>query len=983
MWKNYFEKILIFGALSSVASFSYAQDVKDSIKSKEIEEVKITVGSRNKSRIVTDSPVAIDVLSMKDLATSAPQTDLTQILNYVAPSFTSNTTTVADGTDHIDPAQLRGLGPDQTLMLLNGKRRHTSSLVNVNGSPGRGSVGTDLNAIPAFAIERIEVLRDGAAAQYGSDAIAGVINVVMKKDTGKLDLSLTGGGFASRGANDHRGGWDGTKTQLDANYGFKIAKKGFVNITGNFGWRDDTSRATDYNGTVFNAYNSIERVALANGKNLSAMFSNINALSATEQANMLSIMKSSASQIGFFSAAQQSAIQGANSIAAMQAALKTNGSPTDTSANELAARGLERRNFNMRVGQSKLTNTQFFVNSEYPINENHKFYVFGGYSKRDGNSAGFFRRPDQARSITSIYPDGFLPEIGSTVVDYSASGGLKGKIWGLDYDLSNTWGTNFFEYNIENTANVTMGVNSPTSFYAGKLKFHQNTTNLDFVKKVDVLGGLNVAFGGEMRLERYLIKAGEEASYATYNSDGSIYRGTASESTNNLRPTDFFGNFRPGGAQVFPGFRPTNQVNEGRKSYAAYLDTELDITDWLLVSGALRYENYSDFGSTFNYKFATRVKATKNLNIRGAISSGFRAPSLAQIYYSSTATQFIGGNPFEVGTFTNVSNVANLLGIPKLKQEESNNYSLGATYKFPNTNLTLAVDGYYIKIKDRVVLTDGFTPSTPQLTTLFNEANANTATFFSNAVDTQSRGLDVVLSNKFKFEEFTLSTSIAGTFSKTSRVGDIHGSQILADGGQINKYYSEATRIYMEEAVPRVKANFMNTLSFKKWDIFMRQSYFGKVTDPNLADVNGDGYVAGNWINGAFVQTEHPTWSARTITDLSVSYTVNTHLKFTIGSNNIFDIYPDKNLKTQQAFTPSTDGKYRYFKTGDTGASGPTGILPGPGNVIPLLGNLPSDYVRGISTIDLSNNNQFEYSRNTSQFGQNGRYVFVRVNYSF
>ena len=240
MWKNYFEKIIIFGALSSVASFSYAQEVKDSLKSSEIEEVNITVGSRNKNRIVTDSPVPVDVINIKELAVAAPQTDLTQILNYVAPSFTSNTTTVADGTDHIDPAQLRGLGPDQTLVLINGKRRHTSSLVNINGSPGRGSVGTDLNAIPSFAIEGLDVLRDGAAAQYGSDAIAGVVNLRIKKATGKLDLALNAGGFSSQGANDHRGGMDGFKTQLDANYGFKIAKKGFVNITGNFSWRDDT-----------------------------------------------------------------------------------------------------------------------------------------------------------------------------------------------------------------------------------------------------------------------------------------------------------------------------------------------------------------------------------------------------------------------------------------------------------------------------------------------------------------------------------------------------------------------------------------------------------------------------------------------------------------------------------------------------------------------------------------------------------------------
>ena len=954
MWKNYFEKIIIFGALSSVASFSYAQEVKDSLKSSEIEEVNITVGSRNKNRIVTDSPVPVDVINIKELAVAAPQTDLTQILNYVAPSFTSNTTTVADGTDHIDPAQLRGLGPDQTLVLINGKRRHTSSLVNINGSPGRGSVGTDLNAIPSFAIEGLDVLRDGAAAQYGSDAIAGVVNLRIKKATGKLDLALNAGGFSSQGANDHRGGMDGFKTQLDANYGFKIAKKGFVNITGNFSWRDDTSRATDFNGTLFNGYNAIERVAASNGVVLNNLYQGLSSVThnlTSDETSIFNAIKQYASGVDYFTATQLSQINSAANIKDLQNVLST-----DVTSNELAKRGLTRRDFNMRIGQSKLSSTQFFLNSEYPINENHKFYVFGGYSNRDGNSAGFYRRPNQARTNTAQYANGFLPEIGSTVIDYSVAGGLKGNIWGLEYDLSNTWGSNSFRYDIENTSNVTLGDNSPTSFYAGKLKFLQNTTNLDFVKKIDWLEGFNVAFGTEMRLERYLIKAGEEGSYAFYNNS----------------KTDFFGSIRPGGAQVFPGYRPVNQVNEGRKSYAGYLDTELDITKWLLISGALRYENYSDFGSTFNYKFATRVKINKDLNLRGAISTGFRAPSLAQIYFSTVSTQFVGGNPFQVATFRNDSSLAHDLGIPQLTQEESNNYSLGATYKFPNTNLTLAVDGYYIKIKNRVVLTDGFTLPTA---TQSSYPDVNTATFFSNAVDTQSRGLDIVFSNKFKYDGFTLNSTLASTFSKTNRVGDIHASQILVAGGQINKYYSEATRIYMEEAVPRVKANFMNTLSFKKWDIFMRQSFFGKVTDPNVADINGDGYVAGAWINNQFVATEHPTWSARTITDLSVSYSVNTKLKFTVGSNNIFDIYPDKNLKTQLAFTPDANGKYSYTNTAGTKV-----FLPGPGGSVATL---PGDYKSGASVIDLSNNNQFEYSRNTSQFGQNGRYVFVRVNYSF
>ncbi len=236
----------------------------------------VVIGSRSLRRVSTETAVPVDVLNINDLTKSAPQANLNQILNYVAPSFTSNTQTVADGTDHIDPAQLRGLGPDQVLVLLNGKRRHSSSLVNVNGTPGRGSVGTDLNAIPAFAIDRIEVLRDGAAAQYGSDAIAGVINVVMKKNINKLEASIYGGGNLTTGANDHRGGMDGKQVQLDLNYGIGIGKKGgAINLTGSLVTREDTRRATDYNGQLFNAYNAIENRALAGGVNLSSLFGNI------------------------------------------------------------------------------------------------------------------------------------------------------------------------------------------------------------------------------------------------------------------------------------------------------------------------------------------------------------------------------------------------------------------------------------------------------------------------------------------------------------------------------------------------------------------------------------------------------------------------------------------------------------------------------------------------------------------------------------
>jgi iron complex outermembrane recepter protein len=912
----------------------------------------VVIGSRSLRRVSTETAVPVDVLNISDLTKSAPQANLNQILNYVAPSFTSNTQTVADGTDHIDPAQLRGLGPDQVLVLLNGKRRHSSSLVNVNGTPGRGSVGTDLNAIPAFAIDRIEVLRDGAAAQYGSDAIAGVINVVMKKNINKLQASIYGGGNVSTGANDHRGGMDGKQVQLDLNYGIGIGKKGgAINLTGSLVTREETRRATDYNGQLFNAYNAIENRALAGGVNLSSLFSNINNTPNTAQ--IISTIKTYAPNVNYFSTTQQATIQAATSITTMQAALNaiTDGN-TDVSNKEAAYRGLTRRDFNMRIGQSKLAGGQIFMNTTLPINADNTFYTFGGFGVRDGNSAGFYRRPVQNRTLTEIYPNGFLPEIGSNITDASLAVGLRGKIFkDWNYDISNTYGQNQFKYTVENTSNATQGINSAKTFNAGKLGFSQNTSNLDLSHEYDVLAGLNLALGAELRIENYKITAGNQNSYERYDINGAP--ATPTMPTTQL-PTDFFGSGRPGGAQVFPGFRPENALSKGRTSAAGYVDVELNATKAWLLSAALRLENYSDFGSTFSYKFATRVKIIEGLNFRAAAATGFRAPSLQQKYFNSTATQFIGGVPFEVGTFTNESKAASVLGIPNLKQEDSYSYSTGLTYKVPQSNLTLTVDGYFIKIKNRIVLTGQFArpTGTPTgdllaLQQAFDLAGATSATFFTNAINTESKGIDFIASNRFKFDNFSLKTDLAGTISKTKQVGDIKGSDILKNTGNINNYFDEASRIYLESAVPRTKLALINTLTVKKLEFFLRHTYFGTVTDPNTTDVNGNGLVEGDNVNGQFLATEHPTFGGRTITDFSIGISAGKRLRVTVGANNIFDIYPDKNLKTQTAARPNN-----------------AGVFGTP------------------AVIDLSNNNQFEYSRNVSQFGFNGRFIFARLNIS-
>ena len=920
----------------------------------------VLIGSRNPKRTVTESTVPIDIINMKDIASQGAQTNLNQILNMVAPSFTSNTQTVADGTDHIDPAQLRGLGPDQVLVLLNGKRRHTSSLVNINGTPGRGAVGTDLNAIPAFAIDKIEVLRDGASAQYGSDAIAGVININMKKDTKKLEVNMFAGSNFSKGANNHNGGNDGNNFQFDLNYGTNLGKeKSFINVTASAQFRGYTSRANEVTGTLFSAYNAIEeRARKSTGAgafapvNINTLFGNIN--NTPNSAQILTIIKNFAPQVSYFTPAQQASIAGATTIGAMQTALNF-----DATAGELAARGLERSAFNMRVGQSSLESTQFFVNAAYPLTEKVELYAFGGNSYRTGEAAGFYRRPNQSRAYTGLYPNGFLPEIHSTISDLSAAAGIRGKIFGQwNFDFSNTYGQNSFDYGVENTANATLKQSSPKIFNAGGLAFSQNTTNLDLNQK---FGNLNVAFGAEYRNENFKINDGQPESYLSYDINGNVQSGLVADA--NLRPTDFYGAALPGGSQVFPGFRAANKTNKGRESYAAYADLEFDVTDKWLVSGAVRYEKYSDFGNTTNFKFATRYKVTDNVNIRGAVSTGFRAPSLHQLYFNSTATQFVGGVPFEVGTFSNDSKAAVALGIPQLKQEESKSASVGFTAKFPKANITLTADAYFVRINDRVVLTDQFSrptgvflPGTPQreLQDQFDQANATAATFFANAINTESKGIDVVLTHKFNVGAVTIKSDLAATFSQTRQVGDIKASPTLVANGQINRYYSEASRVYLEEAVPRTKANLTNTFTYKKLDVFLRNVYFGQVTDPNTVDVNGDGFIGAEVINGQAVETEHPIWGARIITDLSFGYAISKSTKIVIGANNLFDLYPDLNF-------------------GPVAARRPNGV-DAAGNVT---------YAATAATVDLSNANQFVYSRNVSQFGQNGRFAFVRLNYKF
>ncbi|MDG2349767.1 MAG: carboxypeptidase-like regulatory domain-containing protein, partial [Flavobacteriaceae bacterium] len=501
------------GYTSEEVGVDSAQSVNVSLQDGVALSEIVLIGSRSAGRTAIDTPVPVDVIDVVELAAQGPQTTVNEILNYVAPSFTSTTQTVSDGTDHLDPASLRGLGPDQVLVLINGKRRHKSSLVNVNGTVGTGSVATDLNAIPAAAIAKIEVLRDGAAAQYGSDAIAGVINIVLRENTNELNLMVNSGANVSKHSEQYdEGGMDGERFQVSANYGLDLGNNGgFINFTGSLENRGATNRSDSMQQPIFTMFDTATRMLgydQAFAMNPSALSAYVGSLDSTLQS------------------VYDNGIANGDDFLDIIASDAGPGGAQPITEYELRQRGLSRDDFRMKIGQSKLRSGKFMMNMELPVDDNGgTFYAFGGLSFREGLAAGFFRRPayTDGRGTTAALENGFLPHIASTVVDKSFATGIKGNIGDWKVDFSNTFGRNSFDFTIENTANATLGASTPREFNAGGFAFSQNTTNLDLSNFYeDVFEGLNVAFGAEYRLENYQLIAGEEASWASYDVNGDV-----------------------------------------------------------------------------------------------------------------------------------------------------------------------------------------------------------------------------------------------------------------------------------------------------------------------------------------------------------------------------------------------------------------------------------------------------------------------------
>jgi iron complex outermembrane receptor protein len=750
------------------------------------------VGSRNMNRSATDTPAPIDVINIQEVTSKQGQLDVNQLLTFAAPSFNSNRQTGSDGADHVDPASLRGLGPDQTLVLINGKRRHQSSLVNLFGSRGRGNTGTDLNAIPAAAIERIEILRDGAAAQYGSDAIAGVINIVLKETVDKLTVNANAGIYQAKYRFDNKK-FDGLNYNANVNYGFKVAKKGFINVTADYNFRDHTNRA-----------------------------------------------------------------------------------------NTVDSAGLVRREY----GDPRIGNAALYYNAKMPVGANFQVYSFGGFNRRDGDAYAWTRFRDDDRNIPEVYPNGFDPVISSKIDDRAATVGVRG-IWkSWDIDLSNTYGYNKFHFFVNNTLNRSFGELSKTSVDAGGFQLAQNVSNLNITRFYKgIMSGLNVAFGGEYRTERYKIFQGEPMSWRNYDP------------------------LLPGGSQGFPGFGEKDVVNKSRANAGAFLDVEADITKQVLVDAAVRYESYSDFGTTLNGKLGTRIKLGDVLTFRATASTGFRAPSLAQKYFNSTFTNFVNGKAVEVLLANNLHVVTRTLGIPRLKQETSQNASVGFTLT-PTSGLSITVDGYYVKIKDRVLLTGQFSEDDEQIGSYLKSLNVGQAQFFTNALSyTTTTGIDAIVAYSTALGSGRFNATLAANLNYME-LGPINTVRLLKDKEDI--YFNQRERHFVLASAPPSKVNLTLDYTIGKFGVMARGIRFGEIRLANWLAGEADEDTKKPYTAAQYTDIYKPKIQA----DLTFSYKFTENVSLAIGGSNILNVYPDRH-------TPSlteSGGAWDSVQMGSNGA---------------------------------------------------------------
>ncbi|MCG7533114.1 TonB-dependent receptor [Psychrobium sp. MM17-31] len=796
-------KILPLSILAASGAFASTTAIAaDKEAKKDIEHILVT-GSRRNDRTVSESSVPVDIINIEDMVTTG-QLEVSQVLTTLIPSFNYPNPSIADGTDHSRPAVLRGLAPDHTLVLINGKRRHSSALLNLNGTVGRGSTAVDLNTIPTSAIKSIEVLRDGAAAQYGSDAIAGVINIILKDETGG-SISATYGEYnttmagvpqlesVSVGADGNlafetggdRTRTDGGITTIAGDWGTEIGEAGFFNVAFESRQRDPSIRS------------------------------------------------------GFDPREQYARIDDGSENGALD------------------PRELSFDRYNHKWGKAKVEDLSLFFNMGYNLSETTEIYAFGSFSEREGLSAGFYRRAKDSRNVLDIYPNGFLPHISSDVTDTAFNVGIKGETNDWNWDLSANIGKNDFGFGVENSLNTSLGKDSPTEFDNGNLVYEQIVTNASANTMQDwgLENEVFVALGFEYRQENYQIKPGEEASYVTkLDGEGDP--------------------IAAGGAQVLPGFSPSSAVDDSRHNYAVYVELDTDVNDRFNIAYAGRFEDYSDFGSTFTNKLAGRFSVNDELSFRGAISTGFRAPSLAQTSYKSIATVFVDGVPNEVGLFPVDEPAAVALGAKQLEAEESVNSTFGFVYEYDDFNLT--VDAYHITIDDRIVLSENLSgDAVVDILKSAGELNTTRARYFTNAIDTTTKGLDIVATYDMDMDDYgSLRLSAALNFNDTEVTGIKDNPSELSALGDSYQVFSDREITRFELGTPKNKYNLAAMWTYEDLKVNLRATRYGEVVD---ASSNPDNH-----------EVLAPKW----ITDIDASYQITESINLAIGVNNLFDQYP-------------------------------------------------------------------------------------------
>lgn len=810
-------------AIQEVAESEESVTIKLQLQAvSEVIDVQANVGTRSEGVQPLESSVPVELVLGERLR-STGQLETGRALQMQAPSFNFSSSTISDGTDALRPATLRGLGPDQTLVLVNGKRRHNSALLHVNTSVGRGTAGTDMNAIPIAAIERIEVLRDGAAAQYGSDAIAGVINIVLKDSPGFTMDTAWGQTYAG----------DGDSFMHSMHGGWASGNGRFLNLTFESRNRDRTNRA---------------------------------GWSASTQYPLVDCPLDAPYAIG---------VGGGNP-----------GAGAPDRCFDPREYSFYRKNF--RIGDADSEQYSVYYNAGIPVGRRASFYSFGGWTNRDNQSTGFYRRANVSNTVLEFYPDGFLPEINTEVSDVSFVGGIDfTSVTGWNMDLSMSHGRNSFDFLITNSNNATYGIASPRQADSGGPRFDQTAFNLDVSREFEGDGRTtNLAFGTEFRRDRYGIRAGEPFSYRNCKDDPNVPDKSACVAA-------------PAGIQVFPGFQM--DVDESRTNVGLYGDVEFALKSGLKVGMAGRFERYSDFGGSLTWKLSLRYDFNPVFAVRGSVNTGFRAPSLHQLHFTNVSTQFVTNAAGETvaqerGTYPNSSSVAKALGIPDLKQERSLNFSGGAVARIsPTTSLT--IDAFRVSVQDRIVISGSFTASKlsriPEAIAGLDAVNATAAQFFTNAAETVTSGMELAFNSLHAWRNGSvLDFGVSGMIVNTELVGGVNAPTLLA--GLEDTIFGGQDRSILTEWQPNTRVQGTADYRFGRLRAGGAVRYFGSYWVQEGGSL-GERPCGASGFSESPIGGSRQQFCGKVVTDVHVGFKVFKHTELTVGAQNLLNTVPDQN----------------------------------------------------------------------------------------